>query len=253
MTLTFLIAYLFYNDGIQTVIYSAAVYGSEELKFGQSVLIAHHPADPVRGVRRSPVLRPAGRRSTAPTAPSCGAPSRGWSSSCPRCSFPSKNLPLFLARRRGDRHRARRHPGALPLVLQPAHPPRPRGRVLRALQRLRARHVVVRRPAVRRGLPGHRLLPARHRLADHLLRARRDLPAPASTRSAGSPRPGTRYRPRSRNRSRTGRPARKPGSGLHRRCQARLGELREEYGNLGGLGTVNSSDGNLSTVSQANL
>ena len=39
MTLTFLIAYLFYNDGIQTVIYSAAVYGSEELDFGQSVLI----------------------------------------------------------------------------------------------------------------------------------------------------------------------------------------------------------------------
>jgi UMF1 family MFS transporter len=39
MTLTFLVAYLFYNDGIQTVIYSAAVYGSEELKFGQSVLI----------------------------------------------------------------------------------------------------------------------------------------------------------------------------------------------------------------------
>jgi UMF1 family MFS transporter len=39
MTLTFLVAYLFYNDGIQTVIYSAAVYGSDELKFGQSVLI----------------------------------------------------------------------------------------------------------------------------------------------------------------------------------------------------------------------
>ena len=40
MTLTFLIAYVFYNDGIQTVIYSAAVYGSEELGFGQSVLIS---------------------------------------------------------------------------------------------------------------------------------------------------------------------------------------------------------------------
>ncbi|HET6939747.1 MAG TPA: MFS transporter, partial [Nocardioides sp.] len=40
MTLTFLIAYLFYNDGIQTVINSAAVYGSEQLGFGQSVLIA---------------------------------------------------------------------------------------------------------------------------------------------------------------------------------------------------------------------
>jgi MFS transporter, UMF1 family len=40
MTLTFLLAYVFYNDGIQTVIYSASVYGSEELGFGTSVLIA---------------------------------------------------------------------------------------------------------------------------------------------------------------------------------------------------------------------
>ena len=40
MTMTFLIAYLFYNDGIQTVINSAAVYGAEQLGFGQSVLIA---------------------------------------------------------------------------------------------------------------------------------------------------------------------------------------------------------------------
>lgn len=39
MTMTFLIAYLFYNDGIQTVIYSASIYGSEQLKMGQSVLI----------------------------------------------------------------------------------------------------------------------------------------------------------------------------------------------------------------------
>jgi MFS transporter, UMF1 family len=40
MTLTFLLAYVFYNDGIQTVIYSASVYGSEELGFDTSVLIA---------------------------------------------------------------------------------------------------------------------------------------------------------------------------------------------------------------------
>lgn len=39
MTLTFLVAYLFYNDGIQTVIYSAAIYGSEQLKMSQTVLI----------------------------------------------------------------------------------------------------------------------------------------------------------------------------------------------------------------------
>ncbi len=39
-TLLFLVAYLFYNDGIQTVIYSASVYGDKQLGFGTSVLIA---------------------------------------------------------------------------------------------------------------------------------------------------------------------------------------------------------------------
>ena len=40
MTLLFLVAYLFYNDGIQTVIGVAAVYGDKELGFSESVLIA---------------------------------------------------------------------------------------------------------------------------------------------------------------------------------------------------------------------
>jgi UMF1 family MFS transporter len=40
MTLTFLVAYLFYNDGIQTVIYSASIYGDKQLGFDTSVLIA---------------------------------------------------------------------------------------------------------------------------------------------------------------------------------------------------------------------
>jgi UMF1 family MFS transporter len=40
MTLTFLAAYLFYNDGIQTVIYAASTYGEKQLKFDTSVLIA---------------------------------------------------------------------------------------------------------------------------------------------------------------------------------------------------------------------
>ncbi|MGH3445797.1 MAG: MFS transporter [Nocardioidaceae bacterium] len=40
MTLTFLLAYLFYNDGIQTVINSASIYGAEQLKLSQQVLIA---------------------------------------------------------------------------------------------------------------------------------------------------------------------------------------------------------------------
>ncbi|MYY86067.1 MULTISPECIES: MFS transporter [unclassified Streptomyces] len=38
-TLAFLLAYLVYNDGVQTVISQASVYGSEELGLGQSMLI----------------------------------------------------------------------------------------------------------------------------------------------------------------------------------------------------------------------
>ena len=40
MTLTFLLAYLFYNDGIQTVITSASTYGAEQLGLSQTILIA---------------------------------------------------------------------------------------------------------------------------------------------------------------------------------------------------------------------
>ncbi|WP_369239604.1 MFS transporter [Streptomyces sp. R21] len=40
LTLSFLLAYLVYNDGIQTVISQASVYGSEELGLSQSTLIA---------------------------------------------------------------------------------------------------------------------------------------------------------------------------------------------------------------------
>ncbi len=39
LTLSFLLAYLIYNDGIQTVISQASVYGSEELDLDQSTLI----------------------------------------------------------------------------------------------------------------------------------------------------------------------------------------------------------------------
>lgn len=39
LTLAFLLAYLIYNDGIQTVISQASVYGSKELGLGQSTLI----------------------------------------------------------------------------------------------------------------------------------------------------------------------------------------------------------------------
>ena len=40
VTLLFLVAYLFYNDGIQTVIVASSTYGDKELGFGTGVLIA---------------------------------------------------------------------------------------------------------------------------------------------------------------------------------------------------------------------
>ena len=40
VALTFLIAYLFFNDGIQTVIASASIYGVEELEFGTGTVLA---------------------------------------------------------------------------------------------------------------------------------------------------------------------------------------------------------------------
>ena len=39
-TLLVLLAYMIYNDGIQTVIYSASVFGEKELGFGTTVMIA---------------------------------------------------------------------------------------------------------------------------------------------------------------------------------------------------------------------
>ncbi|WP_020576634.1 MFS transporter [Actinopolymorpha alba] len=40
MTLLFLIAYLFFNDGVQTVIYASSIYSARELGLGQNILIA---------------------------------------------------------------------------------------------------------------------------------------------------------------------------------------------------------------------
>ena len=62
MTLTFLLAYLFYNDGIQTVIYAASTYGSKQLEVRPGRADRDDPADPVRRVRRRALVRPAGRQ-----------------------------------------------------------------------------------------------------------------------------------------------------------------------------------------------
>ena len=59
MTLTFLVAYLFYNDGIQTVICAASVYGEKELGFETStVLIATILLVQFVALRRRAAVRP---------------------------------------------------------------------------------------------------------------------------------------------------------------------------------------------------
>ena len=78
MTLTFLVAYLFYNDGIQTVIYVASTYGSKQLGFGDSVLIATILLIQFVAFGGALALRPAGRAVRRLPLRSCGAPSPGW-------------------------------------------------------------------------------------------------------------------------------------------------------------------------------
>ena len=78
MTLTFLVAYLFYNDGIQTVIDAASTYGSKQLGFGQIGADRDDPADPVRGVRRRAALRPARRQVRRLPVDPVAAPTPGW-------------------------------------------------------------------------------------------------------------------------------------------------------------------------------
>ncbi len=195
MTLTFLVAFLFYNDGIQTVIGVASTYGAKQLGFGDGVLIATILL--IQFVAFGGALA-FGRLAGRYGAYRCILGGiYAWMAIVVLAVFlPRGNVLDLPADRGGDRDRAGRHPGAVALVLQPADPARPGGRVLRALQRLRARHLVVRHVPVRRGLPGHRVLPTRDRRPDRVLRARSGLPAargPGSGRRRGrerAPGPG---------------------------------------------------------------
>ena len=76
-TMLFLLAYLFFNDGIQTVITSSSLYGAEQLGFEREP--AHHadPARAVRRVRRRAALRPARRPLGRLADASCARSSRG--------------------------------------------------------------------------------------------------------------------------------------------------------------------------------
>ena len=127
MTLTFLLAYIFYNDGIQTVIYSASVYGSEELGFGTSVLIST--------ILLIQFVAFGGALFFGRLAAKYGAYRSilwgcfAWMAIVVVAMFlPEKNLPLFLAVGIAIGIVLGWHAGAVAVVLQPAHPARPRGR-----------------------------------------------------------------------------------------------------------------------------
>ena len=156
LTLFFLLAFLVYNDGIQTVIALASQYGTEELRLEQT-----HPDR-----RRSCWC------SSSPSAARCcsGALARrigAWKTVLVslvlwtggdhrRVLAAGRGAAAVHDARRGDRHGARRQPGAEPVAVQPAHPGRQGGRVLRLLRDQRQGHQLARAAAVRPGVPAHR-------------------------------------------------------------------------------------------------
>ena len=176
-TMLFLLAYLFFNDGIQTVITSSSLYGSEQLGFDESQLIALILI--VQFVAFGGALLFgwfAGRWGAWRTILRSLI---AWSLIVVAAFFvPAEKFAALRRARRAHRHRARRQPGPEPVAVQPAGAAHPRGGVLRLLPGDGARHVVVRRVPVRLRAPGHGLLPAGHRGAGHLLRARLRAAAP---------------------------------------------------------------------------
>ena len=171
VTLTFLLAYLFYNDGIQTVIYAASVYGEKELHFEKSTVLSAFLLVQFVGIGGALLFgRIAERRGTRGTI-LVGLVI--WIVVVIGGYFtPEKNFGAVPRPRGQHRPGPGRHPGAVPVVLQPADPPRPRGGVLLALPGLRARHELVRHPDLRPGAPVDRLLPAGPAGADPAVRPR---------------------------------------------------------------------------------
>ncbi len=176
VALTFLVAYLFFNDGIQTVIASASTYGVEELGFETGTVLAVYLVVQFVAVFGALSFGRAAERYGAKSVILVGLVI--WMLIVTAALFvPEREIVPFLILGGRDRHRPGRHPGAGPVVLQPADPARQRGGVLQLLPRHGARHLVVRHPGVRARLPDDRLLPAGDLRADRVLRGRRSTAA----------------------------------------------------------------------------
>ena len=168
MALTFLLAYLFFNDGIQTVIASAVDVRREAARASAStVLIATILL--VQFVAFFGALlfgRLAGRYG-AKRVILVGLAIWMVDRDRRRCFCPRSSLAPFLAHGASRSASCSAAPRPCPgRYFSPADPPRPGGGVLQPLPRHGPRHVVVRHPGLRPGLPVDRLLPARDLRAD---------------------------------------------------------------------------------------
>ena len=194
VALTFLVAYLFFNDGIQTVIASASIYGVEGARASSTgtVLATYLVVQFVAVFGAVGFGRAAGRYGAKSVILAGLVVWMGIVTVAlfvPRASDRALHAPC-----RRDRHRPGRHPGALALLLQPADPPRQGGGVLQLLPRDGAWHELVRDAGLRAGLPAHRLLPSGDLRAHHVLR-RRWRGAPQGGHGEGDQRRGQRPAP----------------------------------------------------------
>ena len=171
LTLSFLLAYLVYNDGIQTVISQASVYGSEELGLDQTTLIT--------AVLLVQVLAVAGALGMGRLARAYGAKRTilaslvVWTLILVAGYFLPLGRPgLLLRTGRGDRSGARRQPGAVALAVLPSGAARQGGRVLLRVRDERPRTELAGATGVRSRVSADRQLSGRDHLVGDLLRDR---------------------------------------------------------------------------------
>ena len=195
-TMLFLLAYLFFNDGIQTVIGSSSVYGIEGARLLRDDGARRLPVRPVRGVRRRALFgRVAARIGAWRTVLVRPRPLDGRRR---RRLLRAREVARALPRARpAHRPRPRRHPGPVPLALQPAHPPRPRGGVLQPLPGHGARHELVRHADLRARLPVHRSATAGRSSRSSSSSSSAACCSPGSGCARASSRPATRSPPSS--------------------------------------------------------
>ena len=167
-TLLFLVAYLIYNDAIQTVLAVAGQFGSDGLGMPISQVTTAYPDGPVRRNLRRDRVRPAGRtdRNQARHRHYAGDLGRD----------PDLHLRLrlhgysILLCDGGSRDRDGRQPGVEPVSVRSTGAQRQGSRVLQHLRNQRQGHQLAGARILRSGAPVDRELSHRDPVADRFLR-----------------------------------------------------------------------------------